>query len=165
MPVLNNNNTSSSTDATRRRINRLAYWLDSAIPLPGGKSIGFESIIGIIPGVGDLLGALASGYIIVEGIKLGAPRNVVLKMVLNVALESTIGMVPIIGDVFDIFYKSNQRNVDLLRSMDETSTPPDQNKRWLRAAKIIAILILLAGLAWLAYRITMWVASTALSLF
>lgn len=106
---------------TPKRIKRLAYLLDSAIPLPGGRSIGLEAIIGLIPGVGDIIGALASCYIVAEGVRMGAPKRVVMRMIGNVLIESTIGVVPLVGDLFDMVYKSNMRNIGMLLELEKAS--------------------------------------------
>ncbi len=106
---------------TPKRIKRLAYLLDSAIPLPGGRSIGLEAIIGLVPGVGDIIGALASCYIVAEGVRMGAPKRVIVRMIGNVLLESTIGVVPLVGDLFDMVYKSNMRNIGMLLELENAS--------------------------------------------
>lgn len=98
------------------RLQKLARFMDSSIRLPGGYTIGWDAIIGFIPGIGDLLGMLVSGYIVVEGVKLGASRFVILRMILNTVIEGTIGTIPVIGDLFDLVFKSNIRNIKLLNS-------------------------------------------------
>jgi len=98
------------------RLQKLARFMDNSIPLPGGYKIGWDAVIGLIPGIGDLIGMLISGYIVVEGVKLGASRIVILRMVLNVILEGVIGAIPVIGDLFDMVFKSNMRNIKLLNN-------------------------------------------------
>jgi len=98
------------------RLQKLARFMDNSIPLPGGYKIGWDAVIGLIPGIGDLIGMLISGYIVVEGVKLGASRIVILRMVLNVILEGVIGAIPVIGDLFDMVFKSNIRNIKLLNN-------------------------------------------------
>ena len=98
----------------RRRLQRFAHILDTAIPLPGGYRIGFDGIIGLVPGIGDLTGAALSSYIIAEAHRLGAPPVVLLRMLLNMLLESLVGVIPVLGDLFDFAWKANRRNVALL---------------------------------------------------
>ncbi len=99
----------------RARLARLAWLLDSSIPIPGTPfSIGLEALIGLVPVAGDLAGVLLSGYIIKEAAALGASRSILARMALNVALEGLAGMIPFAGDVFDAAFKANQRNVRLL---------------------------------------------------
>jgi hypothetical protein len=137
------------------RLRRLAYILDSAIPLPGGARIGVESVVGLIPGVGDVFGALASCYIIAEGIRLGAPASVVIRMVWNVLLESTIGVVPVIGDLFDLAFKSNLRNIALLNELEKRSAPVHKPSR------VLSWLIF--GIATMALVLFIWLTVSLLS--
>jgi hypothetical protein len=101
----------------RRRLGRIAWLLDSSIPVPGMRfRIGIDAIIGLIPGVGDLLGALLSSYIVREAARVGAPPSVLIRMAWNVAIEGVVGMIPLLGDVFDAAWKANQRNFALLEA-------------------------------------------------
>lgn len=102
-------------DNTRRRLARLAWLLDNSIALPGTRfRIGLDAILGLIPGLGDLIGVLASSYIVREAARLGAPPSVLMRMALNVAVEGIVGTIPFFGDVFDAVWKANQRNYVLL---------------------------------------------------
>ena len=107
----------------RAGLKRLAWLLDSAIPLPGGYRIGLDGLIGLVPGLGDVVAALLSSYIVVEAARLRVPASVLMRMGLNVALELIVGAVPVAGDLFDFAFKANERNVRLLEaSLD----PPEQ---------------------------------------
>jgi hypothetical protein len=99
----------------RGDLDRLAWLLDSSIRLPGGYRIGLDGLIGLIPGFGDAAGALIGMYIVARASRFDLPRAVLARMVLNVGLESVIGAIPIFGDLFDFAFKSNLRNVALLR--------------------------------------------------
>ncbi|SNB47124.1 DUF4112 domain-containing protein [Geobacter sp. DSM 9736] len=102
-------------EKARKRLDRLAWLTDNSIPLPGlDARIGFEPVIGLIPWFGDALGAILSGYIISEAARLGAPKSVLLKMTFNVAVDTLVGALPGLGDLFDFVWKANQRNVRLL---------------------------------------------------
>ena len=97
------------------RLKRLSHNLDEAITIPGTeRKIGIDPIIGLIPGGGDLIGGVISIYIMYAGIKMGMPKATIIRMFGNVALEFVIGCIPIIGDLFDATWKSNQRNVKLI---------------------------------------------------
>jgi len=99
----------------RRRLERLAWLLDSSIPIPGTRfSIGLEALIGLVPFVGDLVGVLLSATILAEAARLGAGKSVLARMAFNVALEGLVGLIPLAGDAFDAAWKANQRNVRLL---------------------------------------------------
>jgi hypothetical protein len=97
-----------------RRLRSLAWLLDNSIPLPGGYRIGLDAVIGLVPGLGDAIGALLSAYIINEARSLGAPRSILLRMLGNVAIETVIGAIPFAGDLFDAAFKANSRNLALL---------------------------------------------------
>jgi Domain of unknown function (DUF4112) len=105
-----------STDSAERlqRLRSLAWLLDSSIPLPGGYRIGLDPLIGLVPGLGDAVGALVSAYIINEARSLGAPRSVLTRMAGNVLIETVIGAIPFVGDLFDAGFKANLRNLALL---------------------------------------------------
>ena len=127
--------TENSTDAAAHGrlagIDRLAWWLDNAITVPGTRfRIGFDALIGLIPGVGDLVGTLLSGYIIAVAASQGVPRSALARMAINVAIEAIVGVVPIVGDLFDAAWKSNMRNI---RLMEQFRATPDAVRRQSRA--------------------------------
>ena len=99
----------------RARLSRLAWLLDSSIPIPGTSfTIGLDALIGLVPFVGDVAGVLLSSYIVKEAAALGASKSVLARMALNLAVDGLIGMIPFAGDLFDAAFKANQRNVRLL---------------------------------------------------
>ena len=102
------------TDTRLERLRFLANLLDSCIVLPGGYRIGIDPILGLIPVVGDLLGAGLSLYLVREAAKLGIPKWIVVRMLANVGIETLIGFVPVLGDLFDAAFKANIRNLRLL---------------------------------------------------
>ncbi|MFN2572031.1 MAG: DUF4112 domain-containing protein [Gemmatimonadales bacterium] len=96
-------------------VSKFAYWLDAGIHVPGTNlRFGLDPLLGLIPGWGDAAGALLAGWIIVEAVRLGASRATLLRIAGNVALDATIGAIPLLGDVFDFAWKANLRNVALL---------------------------------------------------
>lgn len=102
--------------ATSKRLARLAWLLDSAIRLPGGFRVGLDGIIGLVPGIGDVIGAVLSSYIVLEAARLKVPFRVLARMGLNILIELIVGIVPIFGDMFDFAFKANLRNVRLLNA-------------------------------------------------
>ena len=100
--------------ARKREIAAFGRFLDSAIRLPGGYRIGWDGIIGLVPGVGDVVGMGLSGWLVWRAAELGVSRGTLARMIGNVALEGVIGAVPVIGDAFDFVFKANNRNVALL---------------------------------------------------
>ncbi|MBM3834152.1 MAG: DUF4112 domain-containing protein [Verrucomicrobia bacterium] len=97
-----------------RRIRSLSRFLDQSIILPGGYRIGFDPIIGLIPAAGELITAALSCYMILEAYRLGIPKRVIAQMAMNVAAETIVGTVPVVGDVFDAVWKANMRNLRLV---------------------------------------------------
>ena len=93
------------------RIQKFGNLLDSSIRLPGTDfKIGIDPLVGFIPGIGDALGALFSGYILLESWRAGVPPKALGRMATNVGLEFLVGLIPVLGDVFDFGYKANVRN-------------------------------------------------------
>lgn len=87
------------------------------MPVPGtGLRIGLDGVLGLIPGAGDLVGALLSSYVLREAARLGASRATLLRMAGNVGIEAVLGVVPVVGDLFDLTFRANRRNVELLRA-------------------------------------------------
>jgi hypothetical protein len=98
------------------RLERLANFLDAAIAIPGtSKRIGFDALIGLIPGIGDAISGLLAAYVVIEAIRLGAPAGLIARMIANVLIDTGLGSVPLAGDVFDALFQSNRRNVAMLR--------------------------------------------------
>ncbi|PSB07573.1 DUF4112 domain-containing protein [Pleurocapsa sp. CCALA 161] len=98
-----------------RQIRKIAKLLDTAIGIPGTKfRIGLDPILGLIPGGGDLVGAAISAYMIYLASSFGLEKSKISKMIQNIALETTVGFVPIVGDLFDAYFKANIRNLDIL---------------------------------------------------
>lgn len=99
------------------RLDRLAHRLDARFRVPGtGVRAGWDSILGLVPGIGDLATAGPAAYMLVEGWRLGARKRTLLRMFANSGVDLLIGGVPILGDAFDVFFKANQRNIALLKS-------------------------------------------------
>lgn len=97
------------------RLRRLSHILDNAIPIPGtGYRIGLDPILGLFPGGGDTVTGAMGAYIIVEAARMGLPRKVIGQMVGNIVFDSLAGIVPVIGDLFDVGWKANVRNIALL---------------------------------------------------
>jgi hypothetical protein len=105
-----------SRSETLARLDALATLMDSAFVVPGTRiRLGLDSLIGLVPGIGDVASALISSYIVWEARQLGLPRWKIARMLGNVALDTTVGAIPVVGDVLDVFYKSNRRNLKILR--------------------------------------------------
>ena len=108
------------------RLDMLSHILDDFLVIPGtGIRFGLDAVIGLIPGIGDILGGMASWIIILAAWLRGVPRLTLARMLANVAIEVIIGSVPVLGDAFDVAWKANRRNFALLqRSLGERATYP-----------------------------------------
>lgn len=128
-----------------RALRRLAWWLDAAFRIPGTQQrVGLDALIGLIPGVGDTIGALLSTYIIIAAARRGASVWTVARMLGNVAVETTLGAVPILGDLFDAAFKANLRNMDLLGETLARGARPRDPTAVLRLATIVIALTMTA---------------------
>jgi len=106
----------AKTRAEIERLTRLARLLDSRFRLPFVPvRFGLDTIVGLVPGVGDTATALPALYLIYRGYKLGVPRRTLVTMAANVGLDVSIGSIPVIGDAFDLFFKANRRNAHNLQ--------------------------------------------------
>ena len=107
------------------RLKVLSNRLDEIIIIPGTKyKIGIDPIIGAIPIIGDLLGSIISIYIIYSGSKMGLSSRVVIKMGMNIGLDFVVGLIPIFGDIFDMGWKANKKNIELI---EKNITPTSEN--------------------------------------
>ncbi len=128
-----------------KRLEKFSRFTDSSIGIPFTRfRIGADSIIGLIPVVGDFAGLLMSGYVLLEAQRAGASRDVKLRMLRNVGIDFLGGLLPVFGDVFDAAYKANTRNTELLQKYLETQLavePPKPPFPW----RAIIFLVVLAG--------------------
>ena len=143
-----------------KKLDRLSWWLDSSIKIPGTQyRMGVDSLVGFVPGIGDFLGILISGYIIVEAFRMGAPGKLLLRMGGNVALEALIGSIPIVGDIFDIAWKANNRNVRLLKNYLKDPKRVARNNFLIFGALFVAGSTFLVGGVFLLNETIQWLAS------
>ncbi len=129
-----------------RRLRSLAWVLDNSIPLPGGFRIGLDAIIGLVPGIGDVMGAVFSLFILNEARLLGAPRSVLLRMAGNILIETVIGAIPVVGDLFDAGFKANARNIALLDRYQLDPVGSTRSSRWFVAGFTLSLLLLVAAI-------------------
>lgn len=126
-----------------QRLRALSRLLDSAIAIPGTRyRIGLDPILGLLPGGGDTAGMLMSLYIVLEAARLGASRSVLGQMAFNILLETLVGTVPVLGDVFDATWKSNVRNIQLLE--EHLNLPHFRRSRHHGFAVLLVLGLLLA---------------------
>lgn len=130
---------SAAPEHPERRISRMvavARLLDSAFVIPGlGVRVGWDSIVGLATGVGDVAGAIASLYIVNEARRLGAPRKVLLLMLGNIAIDTVVGAIPALGDIIDAAFKSNERNLKLIGVTIDKDGHTWDRPEWVRSGE------------------------------
>lgn len=138
------------TDTTTGDVELLAWLLDNSIPIPGtGRRIGLDAIIGLVPGLGDLLSGGLGLLVVIRGAQRRLPTIVLARMLTNLALDFVIGSVPIIGDAFDLWYKANARNMRLLRRYAEAPAASTAGSWAFFVGLLVAIGAVALALAWL----------------
>lgn len=125
---------SESKVSTLQRLRRLSDLLDNAIAIPGTSlRFGLDPILGLFPGVGDFLGTAISAYIVVEAARMGISRKILLQMVVNIILDMVMGTVPVVGDVVDVAWKANTKNIALLEEHFNVSQSSEKADWWFLA--------------------------------
>jgi hypothetical protein len=123
-------------------IERLAWLMDRSIPIGRKWSIGLDAIIGLVPGVGDFAGIIVGGFIVAQAVRAGLPKSVIARMVANVAVDGVTGLVPFLGDLFDVAYKANTRNVQIFREAVRGRYQPVQDSSFAVGVAVVFLLIL-----------------------
>lgn len=136
--------------ATRRDVDNaraLARVLDTAIGIPGTKlRVGLDALLGLIPGAGDAVSAALSGYIVLAAARAGASRPVLLRMIGNVVFDTVVGSIPIVGDLFDVAFRANSRNVALLEQMAADPVTLDRSSRRVGVILVVILVLVLLGI-------------------
>ena len=105
-------------DKRLEELRKMAWVLDSQFRIPGTNfRFGVDALIGLVPGLGDFAGAAASLLFMLQAARLGASKTILMRMATNVAIETLVGAVPALGDVFDATFKANKRNYKLIERM------------------------------------------------
>ena len=126
-------------------LDRLSWLMDDFIRLPViGWRVGLDALVGLIPGFGDTATSLVSFYILVSAVRYGVPKVTLLRMGMNLGIDYVVGSLPVVGDLFDAWWKSNQQNVDLLSKRATVSAEEARQGTigdWLFVGLIILLLI------------------------
>jgi Domain of unknown function (DUF4112) len=129
------------------RLRSLTRLLDSAVVIPGtGIRFGLDALAGIIPGIGDVIGAIFSSYIVLQAARLGVSRPTLIRMMGNVALDTIVGEIPLLGDLFDVGWKANTKNLRLLESHLERPATTARTSRGVLVLVGVALLLIVAGI-------------------
>lgn len=130
-----------------RSLDQLSRWMDGLFRIPGvGWRFGLDAIVGLVPGVGDVATSLVSFYILAAAVRYRVPKITLLRMGLNVGVDYVFGALPVVGDLFDAWWKSNQKNVALLKERATVSAEDARSGRlsdWLFLLLIVLVLLAL----------------------
>lgn len=119
----------------------LAYIMDDVVRVPGTKfRFGLDPLLGLIPGVGDTSSALVSAFAMIQAVRLGVPKVLLMKMALNVLVNEVIGVIPVLGDAFSFWFKSNARNYEIIKTHRLGSSVPGKSD-WVFVFGILGVLV------------------------
>ena len=136
------------------RYRTLTKLADEAIRVPIiGTRIGLDPLMGLIPGVGDLAGGLLAAYGLLVGWRAGAPGSVLTRMLFNIGVDTLVGEIPVLGDLFDFGYKSNTRNYRLLEQYLDRPAPTRRQSRLLLIGLLLSLLLLLGAGIWITVKL------------
>jgi len=128
-------------------LDQISRWMDGLFRIPGvGWRFGLDALVGLIPGVGDTATSLVSFYILAAGVRYKVPKVTLLRMGLNIGIDYLLGSIPFVGDLFDVIWKANQMNVELLKQRATVSKEEAREGRlsdWLFVAMIILVLLVI----------------------
>jgi hypothetical protein len=125
----------------------IAHLMDGAIPI-GRWSIGIDPLLGLVPGIGDLIGTFISMIILARAFQAGIPRIAIARMTVNIALDTVVGSIPLLGDVFDFAYKANLKNLRIYQeALQDGRRASTRHWGFFIAAFVVAALALIAIIA------------------
>lgn len=142
----------SEPRAAAARVEPLPAWaklmarlLDDAIRIPGtDRGIGLDAIIGLLPGGGDALTAISAVSILVLGLRRGVPKAILFKMIANLGIDALVGAVPVLGDIFDVAFRANRRNLELVEKHQRHGTPAGPSDYALLVAGLLVVVVSVA---------------------
>lgn len=160
-PITTSPSTAAEPPQLAPELQLLADWMDGVFRVPGvGWRFGLDAILGFVPGIGDTATSVASLYILTAAHRYGVTRTTLLRMALNVVLDAVVGMIPLVGDAFDVYWKSNQRNVEILKR-HMLAVPSEQRQlqradRWFVVLLVAALALLMVGSIVVAAMLLAW---------
>lgn len=149
--------TAPPTESELARFRSMARVWDEAVRLPIIGRVGLDAVVGLVPGLGDIAGGLLAGYGLMLAARLKAPTTVLLRMLVNIAIDTVGGVIPLVGDLFDTQFKANTRNLALLEAwLDD---PHGVRRRSVMALLAIAagFCVLLTFTVWAAVQVVAWI--------
>ena len=136
--------------AAERRIGRVTHVLDELVSVPGTPiKVGLDPVIGLLPVAGDAVAALVGTWVIVEASRFGIPRVVLGRMIMNLVADLGIGAIPLLGDIYDVLFRSNTRNLDLFRrhALDPDASTRGEQAFFVGLALLVVGILVLAATA------------------
>src|SRR4051812_39625802 len=121
----------------------LAYIMDEVIRVPGTQfRFGLDPLLGLIPGIGDTSSALVSAFALIQAVRVGVPKVLLMRMALNILVNEVVGVIPVIGDTFSFWFKSNARNYEIIKNHRLGPSPPRRSD-WLFVIGILVLLVVI----------------------
>ncbi len=138
-------------------IDRFSGFLDDRFRIPGTNiRFGADALIGLVPYAGDVVSFAISGTLVLAMVRRGASGLVLAKMLWNILLDTVVGSIPILGDIFDVTYRSNRRNYQLLKEHYEDGK--HEGNAWsVVIAVAVFLVLLLGGTVWLIWKLLVWI--------
>lgn len=134
------------------RLRHLVRVWDEAVRVPGTRlAVGLDALVGLVPGLGDALGALVAGSVVLTALRAGVPVTVAARMLVNIALDAGAGAVPLVGDLFDAVFRANARNLALLERWLADPARATRRSRVALASLAAAVVALLAAVGYAAW--------------
>jgi hypothetical protein len=136
--------------------------MDQAVRIPGSPiRFGLDALIGLLPGIGDVVGGVISTWFLVTGARLGAPPAVLARMGLNVAVDALLGAIPLLGDLFDVGWKANVRNLALLEAHVSDPLATRRRSTWVLGGTAAVVLLTLGAIMvaalWVGWQLLGWI--------
>lgn len=147
----------SRDPAALNQLRLIARLWDELIRLPViGRRIGLDALVGLVPGVGDVAAALVASWALVVANRLGAPPSILVRMLGNIAIDTVFGAIPLIGDLFDIGWRAQRRNVNLLERWLDTPHTVQRSSRAILVGIVVGAVGVVVVTCWMAVIAVRW---------
>ena len=134
---------------------------DDLVRVPGTNiRFGLDPLIGLLPGGGDLIAGMVSAYALLVASRLGAPASVIARMVFNIAIDTVVGSIPLVGDAFDVAWRANHKNLELLERYERSPSTTRRSSAAVLALALLVVLLIVVGAAF----ISIWVVRQIIAL-